>query len=247
MKKLYIIFILILSFTFIPKVSAMTEVRTFEEAEITIAPNSCTDNLLKYEVTNVLYNGSIFLLTDDELSSNSSTYMSNNYFTEVKPGQTYHFYNSVRWLNSFVYFFKEDLSASSTKSIQLYDSGPITVPTDAKYLLFTMYTSAPNAHSYTGKFMISEKSDLTSYVEYAECTITPDPPEEPEQPDEPDKPEIIPDTTLDDFYNLFISKLKDLSQYSLNNKFILGAIAIIVLFTVLELVLKLFYRGGYRR
>lgn len=71
------------------------------------------------------------------------------------------------------------------------------------------------------------------------CTTTIDPNPEPE-------PEIPPDNTLDSFYALYITKLSDFSNYALENKYILGTLVIIILFIVLELIFKLFNKGGYK-
>lgn len=66
-----------------------------------------------------------------------------------------------------------------------------------------------------------------------------------EEPSEP----VIPggDSTLDDFYSIYLDKLSLLANYAKENKFVLSFVGIILLFVVLEIILFLFNRGGYRR
>lgn len=52
---------------------------------------------------------------------------------------------------------------------------------------------------------------------------------------------VVPDSTLDNFYSIYLDKLKLLSDYVLENKFFFSAIGIILLFIVLEFILHLFF------
>ena len=71
------------------------------------------------------------------------------------------------------------------------------------------------------------------------CGITITPPEEPE-------PTIEPDTTLDNFYTIAINKLVELSNFTLENKFTLFALGIVIFFTIIGLFIHLF-KGGRRQ
>ena len=115
------------------------------------------------------------------------------------------------------------------------------------------------ANRYDFQIFIQDyKDDIDTYKTYFEnttfwlvegdsvCVESTDPEVPPVE--EPDNTEpIIPDSTLTDFYSLYLSKLTLLSQYSLENKYLLSAIGIMLVFIVLELVLFLFNRGGYKR
>lgn len=64
-------------------------------------------------------------------------------------------------------------------------------------------------------------------------------------PTESSEEPIIPDTTLDDFYSIYTSKLTLLSNYVVENKFLFSWIGIILLFCILEIILKLLnLKGG---
>lgn len=58
---------------------------------------------------------------------------------------------------------------------------------------------------------------------------------------------IIADTTLNSFYTLYLNKIKSLADYSLENKYVLSAIAIIITFTIIGLFIYFFKKGGYQR
>ena len=64
------------------------------------------------------------------------------------------------------------------------------------------------------------------------------------EPEEPDP--VVPDSTLDTFYSIYLDKLGMLSNYAIENKFLFSSICIILLFIILEIILYLFKRGGYK-
>lgn len=94
------------------------------------------------------------------------------------------------------------------------------------FLQFSVYTYNTN---YTilenSKFIISDNKD-----DVISCSIS-----EPEEPDP-----VVPDSTLDNFYSIYLDKLGMLSNYVVENKFLFSAIGIIILFIVLEFFLILF-------
>lgn len=235
MKK--ILLIMVLTFMSVAQVNASTSVSGPIEAGITVAPNSCSNNLFKYDYTNVTFsNGYWNILDETELTTNSSRYNANNYFIELKQNTTYYFYTFLSSPNGKLYFFKDDFTLSKEKqSINATSNKSFIIPTDTKYVLFTHYTFPSLSLTYNNKFMISEIEGLKEFVAYEECAIEPDKPNE----------EIIPDTTLTDFYSLFTDRLTFLSKYALENKFILSAICILLSFICLELLIYLF-KGGRR-
>lgn len=246
MKKIKYLFLLIfITFISISNVNASTSLSGYEEAGITVLPNSCSSNLLKFEFTNIIYaNRKFFKLDDSELQGTTSEWASNNYFIEVKPSTTYYFYNytSKSIINVKIYYVTEDFTISSNaNSTQLNETSSFVTLSDTKYILFTNYAKPSVTLTYLDSFMISESEGLSSYIPYEECAINPEEPEQPEQPEIP-----TTDSTLDDFYNIFNSKLKLLASYTLENKFFFSAIGVVVLFSVLGIFLKIFRIGGRR-
>lgn len=63
---------------------------------------------------------------------------------------------------------------------------------------------------------------------------------------EPEEPIIDTDNPITEFYSLYLDKLGMLANYSLENKYLLSFIGVILLFILLELFLLLF-KGGKRR
>ena len=89
-------------------------------------------------------------------------------------------------------------------------------------------------------YVISKSDSETEYIAYEECNTSP----EPEVPE--DEPTITPDSTLDNFYSIFLDKLKALSNFSLENKFVLSAISIVLALICLEFIIYLFKGGRWR-
>jgi len=124
---------------------------------------------------------------------------------------------------------------SSTNERSNYSTFKYTFTTldNAYYITLHLYHAKLDTLN-TVSYQLEQGSAITDFVEYEECIIEPEP--------EP----IIPDSTLDTFYALFVDKLKLLSKFSVENKFILSAITIIIVLVCLELFLHLI-KGGRKR
>lgn len=112
---------------------------------------------------------------------------------------------------------------------------------DSDYQIFTFTTSNTEglsflqfkAYNYNTNYTILENSYFIisdNKDDVISCPIT-----EPEEPDP-----VIPDSSLDTFYSIYLGKLEIFSNYVFENKFLFSAIGIIILFIVLEFFLILF-------
>lgn len=114
-----------------------------------------------------------------------------------------------------------------------------TTLSNSYYITLHLYSANLDTLN-SNQYQLSKGSSITEFVDYEECVI-----EEPE-PDIPEEdPVVIPDTTLNDFYSIYLDKLKLLFNYAQENKFLLSFIGIILLFVILEIILILFRKGGY--
>lgn len=55
-------------------------------------------------------------------------------------------------------------------------------------------------------------------------------------------PVEVKDTTLDNFYSIYVTKLKELSEFTIENKFVLSAFVIVLIFALLASFIHLFGR-----
>ena len=247
MKK--ILFTLLICLFMIPRVNAFTILENPLDC-FSIAKPSSTKNMYDAdwgtsEKACGYVNRKWYQYSTDDLTT--IQYLCNSKIIEVEPNTTYtftHFNSSYSPINSPaynpIYTFDEDFNDIGGGSRNWY-SPPynFTTGSDIKYILYCAYSTYANLPSNVYYQLelgaITSTSDL-SFVEYQEYV------EEPIIPDEP----IIADTTLDGFYTIYVSKLQDLTEYVMENKFLLGTLAIILLFAISELILNLFRKGGYR-
>lgn len=245
MKKL--ILTLLFSIFFIPSVNASTNLDNpldcFSIASPSSTKNIFSNNWGTSENACGYINGYFKHFSSDD--TGSQYYCINN-FIEIESETTYTFthfdssylpIDSPRY-NSF-YIFDENFTKLSDFSNWFSPPYNYTTPANAKYLLYCTHTSFSSVPSNLNIQLelgpITSINDL-SFEEYKEYIDEPVIPEEP----------IIADTTLDTFYSIYLSKLQSFSQYVIENKFLLGTIGIILLFVVLEIILNLFRKGGYR-
>lgn len=156
---------------------------------------------------------------------NDGTLPFSDYLNENVKMSYFSFGNGFASLDDFTLTFFTFTATKSTGRLFIYANGTASIT----------LTYQPLNENFNEFWLVKGTEVCTPVVE----------PEEPEVPIEPDEP-IIADTTLDEFYSLYVSKLQFLFQYAVENKFILGFIAIILLFIVLEIVLSLFRKSGYR-
>ena len=221
MKKF--LFVLLLSFFFIPNVKAYTEISNPLEYGMTILSPSCSDNILKVSFSKFTFNNGYWgILDETDLSSTSKQYFVNDYLIEVKPSTTYRL-DSTRSLPYYIHFFDENLNKLS--STTYYPASSFTSQDNAKYLLFGRYDVPSNTFKIVSdhSFMIHEGNSNIDYVDYEEC------------------PANVPDTTLDNFYSIYVSKLKELSEFTIENKFVLSAFVIVLIFAFLASFIYLFF------
>lgn len=159
-------------------------------------------------------------------------------------------FNDVDLVSDPPYLYNVIFYDSEKTYFNVYDNLPLKVennqyvfdlekflPENTAYFSLNFHTATFN--TFGSQFAIAD-FDLSSCPPGTE----PEEPDIPEVPEEPEKPEIIPDTTLNNFYNIYTSKLKQISQYSQENKFILGAIGIVLSIVIINLFLYLFNKGG---
>lgn len=218
MKK--ILFSLLISFCLLSSVSA-------EELPNPPVPgmgyaNSCSKNL--YDPT---FGVAYFQSGGFRPLSNMGTtsYPVPNNLIPVKPNTTY-FYSSNFSTYGGIIELTENPFVPAKSTYQQWNNTTITTSSKTHYLSFWYYTSANSLSQYW--YQLEEGSTKTDYVPYELCSSGP-----------------IADTTLDNFYTLFLDKISTLSKFATENKFILGAIGIVLLIVTLEIVLNLFRKGGY--
>lgn len=166
------------------------------------------------------------------------TYSYNGYI-QVKPSTAYHYANHFTTSSTprrvAVVFYGQDfkkLSYLNDKVTSSYHDYSFTTPDNAYYITLHLYT-VNFATLNSSPYQLEEGSSKTDYVDYEQCPV-----EEPEPEPEP----IIPDTTLDNFYSIYVTKLKELSDFSIENKFVLSAFVIVLIFALLALFIHLFGR-----
>lgn len=239
MKKLLLT--LLLTIFLIPIVNADTILTDPLEC-FSIAPPSNTKNIFINTANNLC--GAENKVFHKYEESDSYKYICVDYFFEVKPDTTYtftHFNTSFNPVNSPNYNYLRIYDSDFTLLLnpQEWFSPPytITMPSTAKYVTYCSYNSTNflNFNIQLEEGAISSKADL-SFVAYEELVSVPEDPETP----------IVADTTLDSFYSIYLDRLSLVSMYAIENKFLLGTLGIILLFIVLEIILNLFRKGGYR-
>ncbi len=167
---------------------------------------------------------------------NSNSARSSNLIS-VKPNTNYYFSSNYSFGNAKFMFLDEN---------QFYISGINTnrtksflTPANAYYLIFVLNSYAINSFwdSYnngTAWAQIEEGTSQSDYIRFEACSVQ-----------EPDKP--IANNSLTDFYSIYLEKLGMISNFALENKFLLSMVGIILLFAVLEIVFSMFRFDERRR
>lgn len=244
MRKIVFVLSLMLMTFSVPTVNALTTISNPLDC-FSIAPESSTKNMyLSDWGTNEKACGYANEKFYQYSSDSGNQYYCNNNFIEVEPNTTYtltHFNNSFSPVQSSAYnnIYLFDENFNQVLKTQNWFAPPynFTTVANSKYFLYCTYSwfsSIPTQKIQLEKGSIG-KEDL-AYVEYEEKQ---------ELPPDDDIP-IVADTTLDGFYSIYVSKLKELSDYVIENKFLLGTFGVILSFIVLEIILNLFRKGGYR-
>lgn len=244
MRKIVFVLSLILMTFSIPNVNALTKLDNPLDCFSIASPSSTKNMYLTDWGTKEKSCGYVNSIFYQYSSDTGSQYYCNNNFIEVEPNTTYtftHFNNSFSPVQSSsynnIYLFDENFNQLLKTQNWFAPPYNFTTVANSKYFLYCTYSSFgsfSNQKIQLEKGSIS-KNDL-AYVEYEKKQ---------ELPPEDDIP-IVADTTLDGFYSIYVSKLKELSDYVIENKFLLGTFGIILSFIVLEIILNLFRKGGYR-
>ena len=254
--KLYHLFrflgIFIFIFMLIPNVKADTYTISDIISKLEFS-ESCSNNLLEFDFESNLCAIENNRNNYKDCPSGSYQYPLNKYYLELKENTSYYFYVSGSNLNSFAYasirFFNENWNFISDGMMSANAS--FNTPSNTKYAFVFYYArgrSLNDIYSYLSNysFGLFEGSSVSEYVSYEECQELPDTPVdvhvEIAQPTDTN-----PETIFASFYTLFFNKLKFLNDSFLDNKILLGFIGVIVIFVILELFLKLFNGGGYKR
>ena len=171
----------------------------------------------------------------------------NIYLWSSLDGTSYYNFNLD---SSKTYLFYATLDNKLVDSLILPGTGKIDINHSKRIITSSEKTSTvtiQNFSKFTFFIFNPEEDEIPIYqswqfwlVEGTEVCI---PSAEPDVPDEP----VIADVTLDTFYSIYLEKMSNLATYSIENKYLLAFVTIIFLFGILELILFLFNRGGYRR
>lgn len=207
----------------IPSVNAETE--TCSSSANLAKPNNFLDGFYAFrDKTFTFVSG---LTGSSAVGPVSSTY---NGYISVEPNTTYYFSAPDSGASRLIIAFLDSDFNQLTYTSKKMTSISAVSPENASYAILYHYYGTLNGTSY----YFSATNEYVDYVETA-CTVT----EEPEEP-------IIPDTTLDSFYSIYVEKLTLLSNYALENRFVLSAITIILVLVCLELFIYLI-KGGRKR
>ena len=104
------------------------------------------------------------------------------------------------------------------------------------YISFAFY---PAGVLPTYKYFAYDNFDLSS------CPVI-EQPVDPVDPNNPTVKETDQAKILQNFYTLFLDRLKFISYYAINNYLFLAFIGIILIFVILEIFLYLYNKGGYK-
>lgn len=233
MKK--ILLFLLLSIFLIPNVNAEVD-DCYDNYLIDITSDSWVYGVAYYNVSSSSW----------KLKNSTFNFASLKYLFEVEAGKTYYFkFFDITTSSDFkagtpIYYYDSEFNYFTDHSFERsYDRTInqliITIPEtldNISYISLNIYVYGTNFDLLKSSPIAFADFDLST------CPIIEDSGDNEES--------IIPDTTLDSFYTLYIDKMKNLASYALENKFLLGAIGIILLFAILELILYLFNKGGYR-
>lgn len=199
--------------------------------------NSSSKNLLKPGFGPSAYTGNYWYVITDT-SSTSKRYPVLNNFIKVKPNTTYTFSSNLR-LN--FYFYEFDSSFNDIVSFQAFPSWSFTTNENCSYFLLGAYAHVTVLNDSQYWFQLEEGDVATDYVEYAENLES-----DPIISDFPKPQETDQSKILQNFYTLFLDRLKFISEYAINNYLFLAFIGIFLILVILEIFLYLYNRGGYK-
>ena len=232
--KRYLFILLVSIFLISPVVKAEENIQ-FPLEGMGIA-NSSTKNLIKPGFGPAAYVNKQWHLIED---SSVRDYPILNNFIKVKANTTYTFSSSKR-VNYYYYEFDNEFN--EVANYRAFPSYCFTTSVDCSYILIGAYSSLDNLNTSDSWYQLEEGSEATEYVEYSEKIET-----DPVIPDTPKPIETNQTQILKNFYSIYIDKLKFISDYCINNYLFLAFIGVILCFIVLELFLKLYNGGGYRK
>ena len=170
-----------------------------------------------------------------------------NYYSDIK----YYYYSED---SEKLYNYQIPVDASTTYTLFIADGTPIysvtqiigpsnflvNSTTTVDFLTFTTSWNTSYITFATKGYYATSFSTLDFWLVKGDSVCQPT---ETETPDEP----IVADTTLDNFYSIYLDKLTLLANYASENKFFLGAIGVILAFISLELLFDLFFIKDRRR
>ena len=141
------------------------------------------------------------------------------------------------------YFDNADSINLNNYSFNFSGDDRLTITKNDYYYLFNLNEYQPeyNAQIISNPELLEGWNNLYVYSSESEIVCLPLAEEEPE------KPTPLPaDVTLDSFYTICIEKIVELSNFTIENKFLLFAFSIIIFFTIIGLFIHLF-KGGRRQ
>ena len=218
-KNLFITLILALIVTMVPSVKADC---------VNVLPSDYKDNLLWPNAGNSL--------------SWQRVYINNGNKITLEPNKTYTFFATTKLTYNRPRVYVNDTIFVDPVDSYTFTTSDTVYIYDIRFAWKLSYDDfLPLAQEYfsTNDFFLVEGSEVCTPVE---LDPAPDPAPDPDPVIESELSII-----LTNFYNIYTSKIQQIAQYSLENKFILGAIAIVFLFVVLNFFLYLFKVGGYKR
>lgn len=223
MKK--ILLALTLLILFIPAVNAEELTMPLEGMGIA---DSCSKNLIKADFGKFEHNGSYWGIVDS--TSTSKHYFINAYFSKIKSNTTYYFSSNNKLYYTFVEY---DENLNQVNSFSKWNNNSFTTTENTQYINFIAYTTYSDITNETWYYQLELGTTGTDYVEYEDCIIN-------------IEPTVSADTSLDTFYSIYLNKLVLLANFSTENKFVLSALVIILVFTLTGLFIHLF-KGGRRQ
>lgn len=152
-------------------------------------------------------------------SSANKTYYIKSFTGQTKNG-------SISLQTTFLYDENKNLLSNYSNG---YNSFSVTAQNDQliynglDFASFISINPKPSLREFLGDVVAIADFDLST------CPAI----EEPEP--------IVPDTTLDNFYSIYVSKLKELSDFTIENKFVLSAFVIVLIFALLASFTHLFF------
>ena len=198
------------------------------QRDFKIANESCSKNIFPpYMITGAYFRNNNDYYQQGQNSNRAS------YIMEVEKNTNYYMYKFNYSVN-YPYIYLIDESLKPYKEISLsFKNNKATITTDNKVKYIGFQDGLYNWQT-TWEYMISKEDNLTEFIEFKECSSTPDVP--------------IQNEVYSNFLSLYTEKLSYLANGFTTNPYLLAMIGIIFSFVFLELFLQILHiRGGYHK